>query len=159
GFLTCLPRGCLPLSMGFQTPTTISCGPAGFRASVMSRLKPSYPPWCVSNFLPLTQTVASQLTAPKCSSRFLPAHSFFTSKVRRYQTRSAGFMTPDSADSTGNGTRICPSSFLPTGGSSSFLAAANSHRPLRFIHSGRTIVGRGYSGRTLLGETSLAHFV
>src|SRR5262249_39630258 len=105
------------------------------------------------------QTVASQLTAPKCRSRRWSDHSFLNSNVRRYQTRSAGFITPDNADSTGNGTRICPSSFLPIGGSSSFCAAANSHRPLRFIHSLRTIVGGGYSGKTLSGATSLAHFV
>jgi hypothetical protein len=41
GLRTCLPRGCVPPSMGFQTPTTTSCGPSFFKASVTSRLKPS----------------------------------------------------------------------------------------------------------------------
>src|SRR4051794_1683270 len=68
-------------------------------------------------------------------------------------------MTPDSADSTQNGTRIRPSSDLPIGASFTSRAEANSHRPLRFSQSFRTICGRGYSGRTLLGSTCLAHRV
>ena len=85
-------------------------------------------------------------------------------------------MMPESADSTGNGTRISRGSFLPnstlskTARSQPFHSSAgmrlvmprvqsNSHTPLRFIHSARTICGRGYSGRTFSGVTSSAHCV
>src|SRR5262249_5251270 len=72
---------------------------------------------------------------------------------------SAFFITPDSADSAGNGTRICPSSFLPIGAFSSFFATANSQRPLRFCHSLPTLCGRGYWGSTLSVFPSLAQRV
>src|ERR1035437_976131 len=65
-------------------------------------------------------------------------------------------MTPDSADSTGNGTRIWASNVARV---ASLLAMAKSHRPLRLSQSCRTIWGRGYSGWALAGETSLAHRV
>ena len=78
----------------------------------MSKVNASYPPRCPPSRLPLSATAASQSTAPKCSSTRWPDHSFGTVKVRRYHSRSSGlsaFITPDSADSIGNGTRICPS--------------------------------------------------
>ena len=85
-------------------------------------------------------------------------------------------MMPESADSTGNGTRISRGSFLPnstlskTARSQPFHSSAgmrlvmpcvqsNSHTPLRFIHSARTICGRGYSGNTFSGVTSSAQDV
>src|SRR6516162_5693750 len=68
-------------------------------------------------------------------------------------------MTPLNADSTGNGTRMRLLSVFPVGTADAPLAIANSHRPLRFIQSLRTICGRGYSEWTLLGATSLAQRV
>src|SRR5664279_4905715 len=65
-------------------------------------------------------------------------------------------MTPDKADSTGNGTRIWE---LKVARVASLLAMAKSHRPLRLSQSCRTIWGRGYSGWAFSGETSLAHRV
>ena len=41
GLPTCFPRGCGPASVGSQADTTISCGPDGFNAPVMSRLNAS----------------------------------------------------------------------------------------------------------------------
>ena len=37
GRATCLPRGCVPASVGSQTDTTNSCGPVGFNCSVISK--------------------------------------------------------------------------------------------------------------------------
>ena len=81
-------------------------------------------------------------------------------KVRRYQSRSSGdtiLPTPLSADSTANGTRIFPSH--DDGLSSPFGRIAYSHRPLRLVHSGRAICGRGYSGQGCSAETSFAQRV
>src|SRR5437867_9242387 len=108
GLRTCLPRGCGPASVGSQTATTISCGSAGFNTAVMSKPNPSYPPRWLPTSRPLTKTVDSQSTAPKCRiTRFLD-QPLGTVKVRRYQRRfwsPTGFITPERADSTGNGTR------------------------------------------------------
>ena len=41
GLRTCLPRGCVPASVGSQTPTSNSFAPDLFSASVMSKLNPS----------------------------------------------------------------------------------------------------------------------
>src|SRR5262245_29004055 len=66
-------------------------------------------------------------------------------------------MTPERADSTGKGTRIC------VGKDSTFRASlgvmARFQRPLRFSQELRTICGRGYSGRGFLRETSAAQRV
>lgn len=44
--------------------------------------------------------------------------------------------TPERQDSTGNGTRMAPLRFRPTGGGepSGTASASHSHRPLRLIH-------------------------
>src|SRR5262249_2826595 len=68
-------------------------------------------------------------------------------------------MTPLRADSTGKGTRMRLASVFPVGTADGPLAISNCHSPLRFIQSLRTICGRGYSGWTLSGVTSLAHLV
>src|SRR5262245_30390144 len=73
--------------------------------------------------------------------------------------RSSVRMMPESADSTGYGTRIRSGSDSPTGGSSPAVAPANSQTPLRFFHSGRVSCGRGYSGCALFGPTSWVHGV
>src|SRR5438270_5060221 len=64
------------------------------------------------------------------------------------------------------GTRIVPDKSLPGMGEESRAAGGDPmllcwscHSPFKFIHSLRTICGRGYSGRTLAGETSLAQRV
>ena len=84
------------------------------------------------------------------------APCLWNENVRRYQSLSSGlsgFITPDSADSMGYGTRMFPSN--RTGAcSSAFAVTAYCHRPLRFCHRCRTIWGRGYSGSALAGETS-----
>ena len=41
GRRTCLPRGCVPASVGSSTETTSCCAPDGRRAVVMSKLKAS----------------------------------------------------------------------------------------------------------------------
>ena len=79
--------------------------------------------------------------------------------MRRYQTRSPCPLTPDNADSMGKGTRIRPGRSRPVGTGSSARASSSCHRPLRFNQSLRTICGRGYSGWTFCGETSLAQRV
>src|SRR5436190_20197885 len=66
-------------------------------------------------------------------------------------------MTPDSADSTGKGTRIWFGN--DSGLALSRVAMARSQRPLRFSQSSRTICGRGYSGRAFCAETSFAQRV
>jgi hypothetical protein len=55
-------------------------------------------------------------------------------------------MTPDSADSTGNGTLTRSGSVTPNWGASLVADWRSSHSPLRFCQSGRVICGRGYSG-------------
>src|ERR1035437_1310497 len=159
GLRTCLPRGCVPASVGSQAVTINSFGPDGLSASVMSKLKASYPPRCWPISLPFTQTLASKSTAPKCSSNRWPFHLWGTSISRRYQMRSFSLtwrITPDNADSTGNGTRICVWNVARV---ASLLVMAKSHKPLRLSQSCRTIWGRGYSGWAFSGDTSLAHRV
>src|SRR5829696_8454893 len=62
-------------------------------------------------------------------------------------------MMPDSADSTGKGTRTVSGRFCPIGGVARDVARANCHWPLRLAHSGRTNWGRGYSGHGAVVET------
>src|SRR5207237_5475529 len=64
---------------------------------------------------------------------------------------------PDKADSTAKGTKISPSQLA--GLSSACGRIAYCHSPLRFVHSFRTICGRGYSDKTFSGETSLVQRV
>ena len=105
-------------------------------------------------------TVESQSTAPKCSSQRWPCCGGASWKVRRYHSRCSGltgFITPESADSTGKGTRIWPSK--AAGRPPSLGRMAYSHSPFRLTHSGRTIWGRGYSGCVFLGSTCAAQRV
>src|SRR3954453_20628692 len=66
-------------------------------------------------------------------------------------------INPDNADSGGNGTRIWRAKL--SGLAASFAVTSKSHSPFKFIQSLRTICGRGYSGSTLSGRTSLAQRV
>ena len=107
-----------------------------------------------------THTSVIQSTAPKCN-RMRPFFQLAgTAKVFWYHRALSGptsFCTPDSDDSMQNGTRMSPSYFC--GAFSPFAVMAYCHKPFRFFHSGRTIIGRGYSGSAFSGETSSAHFV
>src|SRR5699024_11188200 len=102
--------------------------------------------------MPLTHTVASWSTAPKCTSTRCPAQAAGISTSRRYHTacRKSVFSIPEACDSGANGTRISPASSRSTRPRSrpeSPWSISNCHAPLRFNHSERTICGRGYSGR------------
>jgi hypothetical protein len=55
-------------------------------------------------------------------------------------------ITPDSADSTANGTLMRSGRVTPNCGASSVADWRSCHSPLRFCQSGRVICGRGYSG-------------
>src|SRR5579871_292859 len=121
---------------------------------------------CSPSFLPLTQTVVCQSTAPKWSRMRLPLQELGTSNGRRYHICSwisLPLPRPDKAASKVKGTRIrsenalpvCQPSVWPTLASSK----ANSQRPLSDFQSLRTICGRGYSGRTFSGVTSFAQRV
>src|SRR6476660_1292060 len=160
GFRICFPRGCVDPSVGSHALTRISFGPVNLTASVISNVNASYPPRCFPTSFPFTKTRASKSTAPKCNRMRLPSHRRGKSNVRRYHNRSFSdtrFITPDSADSTGKGTRICVEN--ASGFSASFLVIARSHSPFRFNHVLRTICGRGYSGSAFFGDTSAAHRV
>src|SRR5208282_2206257 len=88
-----------------------------------------------------------------------PRHLRGTSKPRRYQIRSfslTGRITPDKADSTGNGTRIWVPNVARV---ASLLVIARTQSPFKLSQSSRTICGRGYSGCALAGDTSLAQRV
>ena len=159
GLLTCLPRACLPLSVGSHTRTTTSLSPF-FSACVMSNAKGVNPPQCSPSLVPFTHTVVFQSTAPKFSNTRCPFQWEGTEKVRRYHNSlfsPNSFPTPESADSTAKGTRISPSYVfgiaLPDG------RMAYCQSPFRFTHSVRSIKGRGYSGNTLLTSTCAAHSV
>src|SRR5687767_5530181 len=151
GFFTCLPRGCGPSSDGSQTRTATSCWLPFFNAVVISKKKGSYPPWCVPTFFPFTNTSHNQSTAPKCSKVFLFL-LFVTATVFLYHSTLSlptVFATPDSADSTANGTKILP--VKPEGiVTCSFGRIAYCHTPFKFVQLlERTICGRGYSGKGL----------
>jgi len=114
--------------------------------------------------VPFTHTRASKSTASKCRSIrraiLSSSHGAGTSNVRRYHMRSARSITPDSADSTGNGTMIDRLNGRPIGGSSSAPSAiSNCHTPFRFIHAARAICGRGYARWMFPGFTSSAQRV
>src|SRR4051812_45922816 len=76
-------------------------------------------------------------------------------------------MMPDSADLTGEGTRMRSGSVWPRGGAAerSMLPPApgagvgDSHPPLRDCQSGRVICGRGYSGSGSVVLTCEVHGV
>src|SRR5215472_14510261 len=68
-------------------------------------------------------------------------------------------MTPERADSIGKGTRMMPERFWPAGTGSFVAPDWNCQTPFRFIQFERTICGRGYSGRTLVGFTCWAQSV
>jgi len=98
GLRTCLPRGCVPASVGSHTVTSNSLGSKGYRASVMSNPNPSYPPRCWPISLPLTHTLVSKSAAPKWSRIRRPRQERGTSNERLYQSRSFSetrFITPE----------------------------------------------------------------
>jgi hypothetical protein len=67
-----------------STRTVTTFLPPQFATSVMSYLKPLYPPsWCPTNH-PLTITVQSRYTPSNSSQSLLPASDAGRSKVRRY---------------------------------------------------------------------------
>src|SRR5690554_1699081 len=87
-------------------------------------------------------------------------HLAGTVKARWYQSSLSLptlFCTPERLDSAAKGTSISPSKDtgldFPTG------RMAYSHKPLRFCHSARSIIGLGYSGNTLFTSISDAHLV
>src|SRR5665213_918062 len=80
-------------------------------------------------------------------------------KVRRYQENMEYCMTPESADSIGNGTRMTPDRFCPAGTGSLVAPAWNCQTPFKLSQLVRTICGRGYSARTLAGFTCCAQSV
>ena len=73
--------------------------------------------------------------------------------------RSCVRWMPDSADSTGYGTRMRSARSLPVGTASPSDAPANCHTPLRFFQSLRVSCGRGYSGSAWFGPTLSVHGV
>src|SRR5208337_1720019 len=68
-------------------------------------------------------------------------------------------MTPERADSIGNGTRIRLARFWPTGTGSLVEPGWNCQMPFRLSQFERTNCGRGYSARTLVGLTCCAQSV
>ena len=68
-------------------------------------------------------------------------------------------MTPDSADSTGNGTLTRSGRLVLNCGASLVLDWRSCHSPLRFCQSGRVICGRGYSGSGVPTRAWLVHGV
>ena len=68
-------------------------------------------------------------------------------------------MTPDSADSTGNGTLIRSGRVVLNCGGSSVADWRSCHSPLRLSQSGRVICGRGYSGRGVPASAWAVHGV
>ena len=86
GVLVCLPIGWrLPfcrLSVGSHTLTTTSFVPP-LSCGVTSKVNASYPPEWVPTWVPLTQTVVRQSTAPKCSCTRRPDQPAGTVNVRR----------------------------------------------------------------------------
>ena len=160
GLRTCLPRGWVPASVGSQAVTINSFG-AGWleRVGNVEAERVVAAP-VLADFLAVDPDRGLEIhRAEMQQQRAGPAICAGTSKVRRYQMRSfslTGRITPDNADSTGNGTRIC---VWKVARLASLLVMAKSHRPLRLSQSCRTIWGRGYSGWAFSGDTSLAHRV
>src|SRR4051812_29394588 len=102
--------------------------------------------------------MVSQSHAPKCNRTRVPSsvgQFAGTSNVRRYQSRffSVTFViTPERADSGGNGTRICCEK---TAGLLALVGVkAKSQSPFKLSQLLRTICGRGYSESAFAGETS-----
>ena len=159
GLRTCLPRGCVPASVGSQTPTTISCSPSALECVgdverervVAARWLPSSLPLTLDGRLPVDGPEMQQ-DAP---ARSTPAG---TANVRRYQRRLSwptGFITPDRADSTGNGTRILPSNALPAGcalglGRDGVVPQAVEVLPVLADHLRPRVLGQGVVGRNVL---------
>ena len=111
GTWTCLPLGCGPASDGSQTRTRIVCLSPLISSSEISKLNPSKPPWWLPARVPLTQTSASQSTAPKCKRVRLLVRFKDSVSCRSYQSSWSGptvFCTPERRDSTAKGTVILP---------------------------------------------------
>src|SRR5680860_1047122 len=126
----------------------------------MLKVKGVYPPSCDPTITSLTQISVFQSTAPKCRRIFLAFQSAGTSKAVRYQSSffaPTSFITPDKLDSAGKGTKILPSNF--SGRDFPRDCMAYSHNPFRFFQSGRSMIGRGYSGSTFSGSIFCAHSV
>ena len=115
-----------------------------------------WPPTLMS----FTHTSHFQSTAPKLSMMSSPFHSEGTVKVRVYQSawsRPTVLPTPESDDSTANGTRMSP---CHSPGVRAFSGTmAYCQRPLRFFHCVRSMMGRGYSCHTFSGVTLSDHVV
>ena len=150
GFVTCFPRDWNPLSVGSRTRTTIVFLPLVFTAAVISKKNGVNPPLWVPTLMLFTHTSACQSTAPKCSIMFWFFHCDGILKSRLYHKAlsfPSRFSTPDSCDSTANGTRIVPSNSVGRGCADSVIAY--SQCPFRFDHLSRSIIGRGYSCQVL----------
>ena len=120
----------------------------------MSYENGSWPPSCGRPAsTPLTHSIVRK---SDCSKWRISRSPFFTlaSKLLLYQivwSGSRSLPTPESALSTGNGTRISPSHFR--GRACALGTMAYFHRPFRFVHAARTICGRGYPRQALSGAT------
>src|SRR5918993_2558103 len=96
----------------------------------------------------------SQSTAPNCNRTFLPAKFGGSVNVRSYQSKLSFptvLPTPESADSTANGTRIEPA-YADGMFSCCFGKILYCQSPFKFIQLPRTICGRGYSGNGLFAS-------
>ena len=160
GRRTCLPRGCSPgVGRVPHTDHELLFAAGRERVGDVERERVVAAAVLARRCVPLTYTVASQSTAPKCSSS-RPPPGGVARNVRRYQRRSdsaTGRRTRLSCDSIGKGTRMRPSH--AAGRAAALSVTAYCHQPLRFRQPGRTSCGRGYSGSTLAVSTSAAHRV
>ena len=157
GLFTCLPLGWYPSSVGSQTFTTNLLFPLPDNAAVISKENGVKPPVWLPTFTSFTQISAFQSTAPKWSNTFLFFQATGTSNEREYHNSFFAptlCPTPDKEDSTAKGTKICPSKCPGT-----FPVIAYSHKPFKFFHSLRSIIGRGYSGNTAEVFILFAHCV
>src|SRR5689334_5334588 len=83
-----------------------------------------------------------------------PIQAAGTVKVRRYQEKALYCITPEIADSMGNGTRISLDRVCPVGTGSLVAPGWNCQTPFKLSQLERTSCGRGYSGRGLLVSIS-----
>ena len=98
--------------VGVLTPIVLYRAGEGQREAVRSKEKAFEPPVWPPRRAPLIQSVQSKSIASKWARTRWSFQATGTLKMRRYHTRSCGVTrrpTPESVDSTPNGTRIFPS--------------------------------------------------
>ena len=144
GLLTCLPRGCVPASVGIPDADDdflVRLFRIDGVGNVHGETVVAAPVFV--ELLAVDPDGRLPIDGAEVEQRRWPAQSLGTAKVRRYQRRSGGFMTPDSADSAGKGTRMRSDRSLPKGSSSASLATSNCQRPLRLSQASGEVCGRG----------------